>query len=53
MVSEETGELHGVAKDGYVIDGYAYDDAGTEPVGEDDVVEADDTIYIIWAVDEE
>lgn len=50
MVSEETGELYGVAKSGYVIYGYAYDAAGEDPVG---VADANDNyepqkIYIIW-----
>lgn len=50
MVSEETGELYGVAKSGYVIYGYAYDALGTDPVLVDDTNanDKDPKIYIIW-----
>lgn len=42
-------------QDGYTFIGWAYDDAGSEPVGEDDVIEEEDvvdgnlTLYAVWA----
>jgi hypothetical protein len=54
MVSEETGELYGIAKTGYTISGYAYDAAGENAVGETDTADnyEDKKIYIIWEADE-
>lgn len=35
---------------GYTLTGWAYDSAGTEPVGANDNVDVNDTIYAVWEV---
>lgn len=38
-------------RSGFILEGWAYDEAGTEPVGAEDVIIEDDTIYAVWTED--
>ena len=36
---------------GYTFEGWAYDEAGTQPVGVDDLITVDLTVYAVWEVE--